>query len=380
MLHKYKILYVIDNLEFGGGERGFLQIMNGLNKENFAIHVASHPGGEFGKKISEMRVSFLPVNMLKRYNLLTILKLISIISKKGIHIVHSQGARADFFARVAVRATHRPYLVSTIQMPVEGYNVSVLRKRFYLFFDRFFERYVDHFIVVSDSLKRTIAKDHQVDLNKISKVYNGIELDVYKPDVLGHSSKEIKENIGIKSGDFVLGAVGRLIWQKGFEDLICSLPQIVKMHPEVKLLIVGDGPLRKSLQELAKGLNVNDSIFFTGFRNDLKEILSSIDLLIIPSLLEGFPMITLEAMAMEKPIIATNIDGITEQITNEKDGILVPPKEPNEIAKAIMKLFLNQEGARRMASAARKKVEHQFSVKKMIAETEKVYLSILELN
>ena len=118
-------------------------------------------------------------------------------------------------------------------------------------------------------------------------------------------------------------------------------------------------------------------MIFTGFRSDIKEILSAIDILVIPSLLEGFPMITLEAMAMAKPIIATNIDGITEQITDGINGILTPPKDSSAIAQAIITLINNRGKAKAMGLAARKKVEQEFSVDKMVAETEKVYLSLL---
>jgi len=97
----------------------------------------------------------------------------------------------------------------------------------------------------------------------------------------------------------------------------------------------------------------------------------------IPSLLERFPMVTLEAMAMSKPIIATDIDGITEQITNGVNGILVPPKNPYALAKAIIKVLNDKETARTMGLAARERVEQEFSVEKMVGETEKVYLSLL---
>jgi glycosyltransferase involved in cell wall biosynthesis len=127
---------------------------------------------------------------------------------------------------------------------------------------------------------------------------------------------------------------------------------------------------------LSEELRVRDNVIFAGFRSDIKEILSAVDLLVIPSLLEGFPMVTLEAMAMAKPIIATNIDGITEQITNGVNGILVPPKNPSALAKAALRVLNDKELAATIGLSARKKVEQEFSVEKMVAETEKVYQSL----
>jgi glycosyltransferase involved in cell wall biosynthesis len=109
-------------------------------------------------------------------------------------------------------------------------------------------------------------------------------------------------------------------------------------------------------------------------------MLSTIDILVIPSLLEGFPMVTLEAMAMAKPIIATNIDGITEQIADRVNGILVSPKDPSALSKAIVQVLSDRELARSVGLTARKKVEQEFSVERMVSETEKVYLSLLKNN
>ncbi|MEW6614142.1 MAG: glycosyltransferase family 4 protein [Thermodesulfobacteriota bacterium] len=375
-----KILYVIDNLEFGGGEKGFLQIIKGLDKEKYTIYTASKPYGEFGKKLGEMRIHFEPVNMENRFNPFTILKLMRIIKKECVHIVHSQGARADFFSRVAVRGTRRSHLVSTIQMPVEGYDVSILRKKIYRIFDRFSERFVDRFIVVSESLKKTLIDDRRIPLNKVIKIYNGVELDAYTPDVFCQSPSEIRKKLEIKNEIFVIGTIGRMVWQKGFEYLIEAASNVIKEYPEARFLIVGEGPLKGKLKVKSKELRVEDKVIFTGFRTDIKEVLSAIDIIVIPSLLEGFPMITLEAMAMAKPIIATNINGITEQITDGINGILIPPKNPSAIAQAIITLINNREKAKEMGLAARKKVEEEFSIEKMVSEIEKVYFSLMETN
>jgi glycosyltransferase involved in cell wall biosynthesis len=377
-----KILYVIDNLEFGGGERGFLQIIKGLDKEKYIIYTVSKPDGEFGKKLVEMDIHLEPLNMESRFNPFTILKLMRIIRKKCVHIVHSQGARADFFARVAVKATGRSYLVSTVQMPVEGYNVNPFKKLIYMVFDRFSERFVDRFIVVSERLRKILTEKHRISPDRVVKIYNGIEIDEYMPNIekVRSQKSEVRREFGLADSVPVIGAIGRLTWQKGLEYLIEAVPDVLKKHPEAMFLIVGEGPLKDKLKAKSEELRVEDKVIFTGFRTDIKEVLSAIDILVIPSLLEGFPMITLEAMAMAKPIIATNINGITEQITNGINGILIPPKDPSAIAQATITLINNREKAKAMGLAARKKAEEEFSVEKMVSETEKVYLSLLKTN
>jgi glycosyltransferase involved in cell wall biosynthesis len=377
----YKILYVIDNLEFGGGERGFLQIIEALDKNKFFISVAAHPGGIFEKKIVELDIPFYPINFANRYSISSILKLRNVIDKKKFDIIHSQGARADFFSRISARIPDKPCLISTVQMPVDGFNVGMLRRGIYRLIEKFSEKSVDCFIVVSDGLIDILKNHHNISENKIYKVFNGIETRLYNSEQKSDCSKNIiRRSFGISNTEFVIGAIGRFCWQKGFEYLIRSLPDVLLKYPDVKVLLVGDGPLRKTIKDLTKFLSIEKNVIFTGFRNDIKDILSSMDIIVVPSLVEGFPMIILEAMAMEKPIVATRIDGITEQLKDEKEGILIPPRNPLSIATAIFKIKENSGFANKIGRAAGKKVKKYFSVNRMIKETENIYISLITQN
>ena len=373
------ILFVVDGLEFGGGERTFLQLIEGLSKERFRIYVSTSRYGIFSKVLSDKGIAVNHLDLSKRVNFENIRELRRLIKTNKIDIIHSQGGRADFYARMNGRPL-RPgtKVVSTIATPVEGYDVNPLKKVIYCFFDRLSERFVDRFVVVSEALRRTMIDGHNVTPDKVVKVYNGIELNEYRPNTSDRSSLHIRNEYGIGTTDVIIGAIGRLVWQKGFGYLIKALPEIAKRHPAVKVIFVGDGPYRESLGMLCRQLGVEDKTIFAGYRSDIKEFLSAIDIKVIPSLAEGFPMVTLEAMAMEKPIVATSIDGITEQITDGVEGILVPPMDPEAIAAAINRIIENKELALSLGAAARKRVEREFTVDTMIDETEKVYRSVLD--
>jgi len=374
---KYNILYVIDNLEFGGGERGFAQLACRLNRDLYSVHVACNPGGIFWEKLSGINVNRFALNMENKFNAGNIFKLAQIINKRRIHVVHSQGLRTDFLARIASRLLRNsPKIISTVQMPVEGFDVNPLRKTIYKYLDTVSERYVDKFITVSQTLKNSLIIDHKIPKHKISKIYNGIELKEYKPTDIGEWRKEIREEFRVPENVFLIGAIGRMVWQKGFEFLIRSLPKIEKTKHETKTIIVGEGPERERVQNLAQRLMIEKNVYFAGFRNDVKKILSAIDVLVIPSLLEGFPMITLEAMAMAKPIIATDIDGINEQITNRENGVLIPAKNIDALAAEIINLIDDRKTAKVFGEKSRKKVEQKFSVEKMVKKTEATYNSL----
>jgi glycosyltransferase involved in cell wall biosynthesis len=368
-----KLLFVIDNLEFGGGERGFLQLASGL-RDRFEIYFVATPGGRLESELNRLGINFYPLDMRRRLSFRPIYHINKFIRSNKIDLVHSQGARADFYSRIAGRLAGASHILSTIQMPVEGFDVGRLRKIIYRLMDQFSGRFVDRFIVVSDSLKRILSEGRGLPAQRVARIYNGIEVDQYHPDL---KETDLRNNLGISPTIPLVGAIGRMVWQKGFEFLIRAMPNIIAASSETRLLLVGDGPLRIELETLAKKLNVSDKIIFTGFRSDVSQILSTVDVLAIPSLLEGFPMITLEGMAMAKPIVATKIQGITEQLTEGKQAILVPPQNPNALSDALLKIIQDTELASMLAIAARRKVENDFSVEKMVSETEKVYRSLL---
>lgn len=375
--NKISIFFVIDGLTFGGGERVFSQIINGLSYEKYCLSLGSTPNKQFNNSINSNSVRYFPLDFTKKISLSLIIKISHIIKRNNIQIVHGQGSRAEFHARLACKLAGNSKYVSTIAMPVEGFDVSFLRKRIYRFFDYLSENYVNRFIVVSDVLKHMLINNRGLPPDKVTRIFNGIEIDNYSPDVDGRARNKIREGFKISKGTILIGAVGRLVWQKGFEYLIQAIPGIQNEFSNIKVLIVGDGPLNNKLKAQSLKLNVQNHLIFTGFRNDIKEVLSAIDILVIPSLLEGFPMITLEAMAMAKPLIATEIDGIKEQIIDGDSGILIPPCNPKAIAGAVIKLTHDKELAVKMGKKARRKVVAEFSVIKMVAETEKVYQSLI---
>jgi len=374
---KIRILFVIDNIQFGGGERVFAQIINGLNPEKYSIFLASQLSKHFYESIRNKKVRFFHLDFSKRINLILIFKLSKIIRKNKIQIVHGQGTRAEFYARIANKIGERSKYVSTIAMPVEGFDVSPFRKKIYRFFDKLSERFVDRFIVVSDVLREMMIKKRGLPPDKVIRIYNGIEPDQYSPKNFKKSRLEVRKEFKINDTSLVIGAIGRLVWQKGFEYLIQAIPDVIKVDSNVRFIIVGDGPLMDRLKAQSSKLKVNDHLILTGFREDIKEILSAIDILVIPSLKEGFPMITLEGMAMARPIIATHIDGITEQITNGETGILVQPWDTNSLARAIVKLLDNRKFAETLGLNARRKVERDFLLEKMVVETEKIYQGLV---
>lgn len=370
---RLKILFVIDGIEFGGGERVFAQIINSLPQDRFKSFLATTSNKAFTNTIKVQDITIFPMDFKNRYNVAILLRLMRIIKEQRIDIVHGQGARAEFYARLAAGFSGRKTYVSTVAVPVEGYDVGPLKKLLYRAFDRFSEGYVNRFIVVSDSLVKAMVHGHGVAREKVIKIYNGIETDIYQPADHSANRHRIREEFRVADKEILIGAIGRLTWPKGFEFFIQAIPDILQALPNARFLLVGDGALRHNLETLARSLNLQNHLLFAGQRTDIRDILTALDVVVVPSIQEGFPVLTLEAMAMEKPIVATEIDGITEQITDGMEGLLVPPRVPAAIAQATIRLKNDQHTARLLGRNARKRVLRDFSIHKMMAETIKVY-------
>lgn len=370
---KVKILFVIDGMEFGGGERVFTQVINGLPLDKYELFLASGPQESFYQAIAKTTIQRYPVDFSNRFNPAIMFRLIKIINDHKIDIVHGQGARAEFFARLASGLFCRSRYISTIAMPVEGYGVGPMKRQIYKSLDSFSEKFVDYFLVVSSVLEQAMIRGHGIPKEKVVKIYNGIETDHYKPHDQKAERRRVRQEYSVYDSEILIGSLGRLVWQKGFEYFLQSIPILIQDIPEARFMLVGDGPLRQELEGQARSLGINDRLFFTGHRNDIKDMMAAMDIIVIPSLLEGFPMITLEAMAMEKPIVTTAIDGIMEQITDGKEGLLIAPKSPMAIAQAVKRLVDDPGYACSLGINARAKIVRDFSVRKMIAETTNVY-------
>lgn len=370
---KMRILFIIDGKEFGGGERVFLQIIKGL-KSTCSVFAAATPHGQYAEQVRRLGVTFYDIDLQRHRIPKAVLEIKRIIEQNQIRIIHSQGARADFVSRLAGRFAKVDVNICTLAMPVEGFDVPKLTKVFYRFLDYLTEKYVDQFIVVSDFLRRTIALRKGAARARITRIYNGIELNQFTGI---KNAESVRLELGLAQHDLVVGAIGRMVWQKGFAYLVKAMAQIRRHHSDIKLVLVGDGEKRAGLERLVRALHLENNVIFTGHRKDIDKMLVFINILAIPSLREGFPMVTLEAMAMGIPIVASDIEGIKEQITDGVNGLLVEPANHTALAGKIITLLGDRDLRDRLGRQARQTVEERFSVEEMIARTEKVYTLLL---
>jgi len=371
---KPKILYVIDNLEFGGGERVLAQLAGAL-KDRYEILFACQPGGLLDERLQQLGVAIRPLDFRSQVSPSRILRLSSIMREERVHLVHSMGARADFSARIAARLARTP-VVSTIAMLVEGYDVPSFKRALYGVGMRLSERMCDGFIAVSDAVRKILVEGHRIPEEKVVTINNsGVELDVFTPDA--RNGFELKRMLGLDPEGPIVGTIGRLVYQKAQDIFLEAAPLVTHTVPSAQFLIVGEGPLRPALERLAGDLGLR-TCCFTGFREDIPSLLSLMDVFALPSILEGFPQVLLEAMAAGRPIVATRIDGVTEVVLHNTTGLLVPPRDPSALAAAITSLLKDRGLAHRLGQGGRKFVEERFTISRISAEVDRFYTALLK--
>jgi glycosyltransferase involved in cell wall biosynthesis len=266
-------------------------------------------------------------------------------------VAHSQGARADFFCAMAA-AKAGVKAVSTVAMPVEGFDVGPVRKRIYLFLNSLSARRTAAAVTVSGALAEKLRGRYRA----VSLIPNPVDMTEFDP--ANFNAAPVIERYGLR-GRFVLGSLGRLEWQKGYTHLLSALEILIKKEPDLKekiiCLLAGSGSLEGRLKNQAADAGLSGNVAFCGEIRGARDFLAACDIFVMPSLAEGQPLALLEAMAMGKPVVASDIDGINETAVSGSEALLVPPADPSALAEAILKLVRDMPTALAMGRKAREK-------------------------
>jgi len=253
----------------------------------------------------------------------------------------------------------------------EGWRQGIISGRFLP--DRLVSRLVDRVIAVSEAARAFLVDGKGYDARKIVVVPNGRDLSVYRPGVGGQA---VRKEFGFDRATPLVGVVGRLEPQKGHTDLLHAWPSVLAEFPDARLLLVGEGSLRATLEHQARERGIAASVVFAGFRTDVPRVLDAVDVVALPSLYEGMPLTAIEASAMAKPVVATAVDGTPEVIRDGRTGRLVPPREPDALSRALRALLRDPAAAQRMGAAGRDFVLDRFDVKRQVEATARVYREV----
>ena len=318
MKQKIKILETIRQGQIGGGESHVLDLVSNLNKEIYEPVVLSFTHGPMVDKLNALGIKTYVVETLKPFNLTTYRAVKEIMVNEKIDILHAHGTRSLSNTLFPAKSMGIPIVYT-----VHGWSFHQDQKFPVRKIRELSEKYLTDQVDLTISVSNSNQRDGVERFNmKRSKVVNyGIDLDKFNPS---NNFKDLRSELGIEPGKTVVGYLVRMTVQKDPFTLVRAIAEIAKTNQDLQFLFIGDGDLKQEVIALANALGVEKMIKFHKFRTDIPEVLNTFDIYTLPSLWEGLPIGMLEAMAMQKAVVATPVDGSKEAI---QDGKKRPGKE-----------------------------------------------------
>jgi len=368
-----RILFLDHHKEIiGGGQISLLQLLKGLHREEFQPVICCPGPGEFSieAKGTKLKIVYMPMPSFKSFKIFTIFssirKIIRTIKEEDIDLIHSNSSRSMIYAAL-VRIFYK--------IPIL-WHIRITERDAIL--DRILQPFASKIIAISKAVAKRFS--WMKNQEKIAIIHNGLDLKEFNNC---SSFPKIKEEFYIKKATVLIGTAAKLQPKKGIHVLLQAIPLIRKYFSNAKFLIIGNDadPKEQYLQkltEIARHSKEEKNIIFTGFRRDIPQLMSALDIFVMPSLIEPFGRVLLEAMAAEKAIVASRVGGIPEIVDDGETGILVPPGDTKKLAEAIISLIQNKSMREMMGKKGRKRVEEQFSIEKNVELTEKLYKKVLD--
>ncbi|HDZ27709.1 hypothetical protein LCGC14_1018820 [marine sediment metagenome] len=359
-------LFQIDaGKEWRGGQRQSLFLAKELKRKGLPFFFIVQPESPLHQKACEAELPVLPFKMRNEFDLPAILRLAWAMKRKKCLLVHFHDAHSAAVGSVAASLAKVPFRIITRRVDFP------LKKNY--FSRRKYIKNIDVIIAISEGVKKVLVEGG-VDPENVEVISSGIDFSSFEEDSSALTSKDyLHREFSFAVDDYLVGIVAHLADHKGHQYLIQATKILKQQAPKIKTIIVGEGPLSMELDRQAKELDVEDIIFFLGFRKDIPKILSSLDLFVLSSHLEGMGSSILDAMASRLPVVATKVGGIPEVVINGETGLLVPPRNPSALARAILMLYSDKTLASRLGQKGYELVHRKFSAEAMADKVVRLY-------
>ena len=385
-----RILFIITQSEFGGAQRFLYELTTRLDKERYEILVA---GGSMGKNeflksletrgIKTKRLRFLKRELNPIFDFLGIIELMKLLNRFKPDYLHLNSSKAGTLGSIAgfKMKLLRPKKFKNLKVVyrIGGWAFNDpwpwWKKKIFILAEKITAKLKD-IIVVNNKNDFEQAIKLKIRPEELKLIHNGI--DALKIEFLPKDEARLKlskKSAKIFQADFIIGSIANFYPTKGLEYLIEAVRLLNFQVSSFKfqLIIIGDGEKRKSLESKIKDYGLDKNVLLLGQIQEAYKYMKAFDVFVLPSVKEGFPWTILEAMAAKLPIVATNVGAMPEIIESQKNGILVEPKKPRQLAEAIEYLFENERIRRELGLQAHQTVLFKFPIEKMIKETETLF-------
>jgi L-malate glycosyltransferase len=361
-----KVLHLISGGETGGSKNHLLSLLAHLNKQEILLGVFQE--GQLSEEARQLGIPLIVFGQASRYDFSIMGKIKKTMRQEGITMVHTHGPRANLYAYI-IRQTVKFKWITTIHSdPTKDFIKGGVKGKVFTAINMRVIKKIDHFFAVSERFKQMIV-GFGIDAKKITTIYNGIEFDIPLKENL------TRADVNLTPEDFVLIMVARLHPIKGHTVVFDALKKITQ---PVKLLLIGDGPIRQELEQEVASKGLTNQVQFLGFQKDVHSYLSLSDVKLLASYSESFPLVILEAARAHTPVISTDVGGVKDLISDPTLGWIIPIKDAQALAEAITEAIqdkahgqLNKKG-----ETLYKKASAHYSVDQLAEQTYKTYTAL----
>jgi len=370
----------------GGADENTLFTVQGLNKDRYEVDLIM--GEEFDEsilnKIKNNHFNIIQIRNLKwklnfLYDPIVLIKLVKLMRKNHYNIVHTHTTKAGILGRIASRLAGVPVIIHGLHgSTFEAFNSGLLNWLLFLF-GRLTGRFTDAYISVSGVLSDRYIERGIGKKENYHTVYSGMELDKFYGAREKIDCRKKQREWGLDSEDFIIGNVARLEKRKGHKFLIDAFKKVIEERKgcPLKLLIIGEGEEERNLENYVRGLNLEDKIIFTGYREDVEELMAMMDIFALTSLREGLPRVLVQAAAVGMPSVAFNVDGVSEILKDNYNGFLVRVKDVEQLVNRIIKYIDNKDLVWLHGQNGREFIKDKWSIKDMIDKIDKIYQDLV---
>jgi glycosyltransferase involved in cell wall biosynthesis len=369
-----KLLHIQKAEIVAGCENHLLTLLPSLHDRGYSITMLAltPPDRSENPFVQAMRSRGIPTATLPirgRLDWELLPNLVRFIRKGRYDCVHTHLIHADFYGGLAAKLAHIPYICSTRHNDDAFRRHPLMRQLLHWHSQCFHE-----VICISNYVKQFTQTVEGVLSDKLTVIPYGFSV-LEKSD-----DRTWRSQMGWTEETPVLGNVARLTAQKGQHVLLQAMPLVLQHFPNTRLVMVGDGELRLSLQQLATELDLTNHVHFLGYQANAAAFMANFDLLVHPSAWEGFGLVLLEAMAAKLPIVATEVSAIPEIVQSGETGLLVPPENPVALAQAICQMLDDRAVAQKMGLAGYQRLQQHFTVQAMVDRTSQLYQQLQRTN
>jgi glycosyltransferase involved in cell wall biosynthesis len=357
-----KILHINTERTWRGGEQQTLNLLVGLNQRRITSDLVCQAGSPMQARAAEAGVTVFPITMRGEIDLAAGFQIRKLIRKFNYNIIHSHTSHAHLLAYLASIGSGATRLVT------RRVDFSIFRHSFLKLSGIKYRFMADYYIAISHKIKAVLVNDGISDQH-IFVAHSGIDPQRFMQATGDHLLSEFD----IKANQKVVINVAHLAGHKGQIYLVRAIPYVLAKLPDARFFILGQGELMDELKKTALELGIGRKLIFTGFRDDVADFYKIADLYVMSSVQEGLGTAVLDALALAKPVVATNTGGLPEIIHDGKTGRLVAPADPEALAGGIVDMLTRVADAKSMANAGQTLVQKSFSIDAMVDKNIEIY-------